>query len=193
MNDDLNKWKGLYQKKEAKEIDTNALLSGFNRVEKKHRIERIILTIFIPITIMVLIIVMPVISNSYYLVSVMLMSTAMLFILRMIYRNKFSTIELTQKFNNKKFIENKILKLKNRILLTSRDMWIYAILLILGINIGYIEALHYFSWPIRLLGHVGVSGLMIVGFYFGIKNKLKEYDLEIVPLIKQLESLKNEY
>lgn len=192
MNDDLNKWKGLYQQKTAKEIDTNALLEGFNKMEKKHRRERIFLTIVFPITILALIKVMPSISNPFYLGAIVLIALSMLFLLTMFYRNKFSSIELSQDFNNKTFIENKISKLKNRILLTSRDMWIYAILLILGINVCYIEALHYFSWPIRILGHVGVSGLMLGGFYFGIKKKMKEYDLEIVPLIEQLEALREE-
>ncbi len=190
MKDDLNNWKELYQQKKAKGIDTNALLAGFNKMEKKHRRERIFLTIVFPVTILLLINVMPSISNMYYLGGVILMSMSMLYLLWMIYRNKFSTIEVSQDFTNKAFIENKISKLKNRILLTSRDMWIYAILLVLGINVAYIEALHYFEMPIRILSHAGVSGLMLGGFYFGIKKKLKEYDLEIIPMIEQLESLK---
>lgn len=191
MSDELDKWKGLYQQKKANEIDIHSLIGGFNKIEKKQRRERIFLTIVFPITIYLLIQVMPSISNPYYLGAVVLMSFAMLFLLAMTYKNRVSKIDMTQKFNNKDFIENQISALKHRILITSKYMWIYAIILVAGINVGYIEALHYFSWPVRILGHVGVSGMMLVGFYFGVKNKLKKYDKEVVPLIQQLESLQD--
>ena len=191
MSDELDKWKGLYQQKKANEIDIHSLIEGFNKIEKKQRRERIFLTIVFPITIYLLIQVMPSISNPYYLSAVVLMSFAMLFLLAMTYKNRVSKIDMTQKFNNKDFIENQISALKHRILITSKYMWIYAIILVAGINVGYIEALHYFSWPVRILGHVGVSGMMLVGFYFGVKNKLKKYDKEVVPLIQQLESLQD--
>lgn len=190
MDEELKSWKNLFQQRQAKEIDPTSLIKSFNQLEKKSRRDKIILTITFPVTILLLISIIPSFSSPYYLGAVALMSLAMLFVLLMLYRNKFSKIDASQDFSNKEFVTRQIQTLKNRILITSRDMWIYAILLISGINVGYLEALQFFSLPTRIGLHLGVTLLLFVGFYFGIKRKLKEYDREIIPLIHQLESFK---
>ncbi|MEM6966508.1 MAG: hypothetical protein AAF573_17220 [Bacteroidota bacterium] len=188
MDEELKKWKDLFQQRQAEEIDTTELIKNFNQLEKKNRRDKILLTILFPVTVLLLISVVPSFASPYYLGAIILMTLAMLFMLLKLYKNRFSKIEDSENFSNKTFVTHQIQVLKNRILLTSRDMWIYAFLLIAGINVGYIEALQYFSIPARVGLHLGVSLMLIAGFYFGIKKKLKEYDREIVPLIQQLES-----
>lgn len=70
-------------------------------------------------------------------------------------------------------------------------MWIYAILLVVGLNVGYIEALKEMSLLLRIGAHFIVTILLLVGVRRGINKRMEKYQNEIVPLIKKLNEIKN--
>ena len=77
-------------------------------------------------------------------------------------------------------------------LITSRYMWIYAFLLLAGINIGYLEAIENLDIEVRFLIHLTISGLLIFFFYKAIQKRKRKNSAELVPLIDLLKSMKNE-
>ena len=194
MDQDITKLQNLWKEEKSTSFDLNKLIKQLNNVEQKGKIERIALLISVPITIIVLATVLPVFSNTYYLISIILIGLGMFMILLQSYRSKNSLIKNQYELDNKNYIETLIFKLKERMLTTSKYMWIYAFLLIAGLNIGYIDILGKLNLPLsgRIITHFVISGVMFYLFYYGISKRKKKNKDEILPLIELLENLKIE-
>jgi len=194
MDQDITKLQNLWKEEKSTSFDLNKLIKQLNNVEQKGKIERIALLISVPITIIVLATVLPVFSNTYYLISIILIGLGMFMILLQSYRSKNSLIKNQYELDNKNYIETLIFKLKERMLTTSKYMWIYAFLLIAGLNIGYIDILGKLNLPLsgRIITHFVISGVMFYLFYYGISKRKKKNKDKILPLIKLLENLKIE-
>lgn len=194
MEQEISNWQNLWKEKKSSSLDINLLIKQLNNIEKKEKLERIVLLITVPITLIILATNLSIFSNTYYLISIILIGLGMLMILLQTYRSKNNLIENNSELNNRKYIETLIFKLKERILTTSRYMWIYAFLLISGLNIGYIDILEKFNLPLsaRIITHFVLTGIMCYLFYYGISKRKKKHKKEILPLIKLLENLKKE-
>jgi len=192
MENNITNWKNLWIEEQPPTLDISLFIKQINTIEQKSKLERIILTIAVPITIVVLIAILPVFSNVYYLIAVSIMSLGMLLILGQSYRSKTDLIKRDSELNNLEFIEYKIDKLKEKMLTTSRYMWIYAILLIIGLNIGYIDILEKFNLPLpaKIITNFVLSAVMLYLFDYGISQKKKQHNKTILPLIEFLKSLK---
>jgi len=192
MEQDISNLQKLWKEEKATPFDLNKLINQVNSIEKKGKLERIVLLIAVPITIVILVTMLPLLSNGYYLVSIILMSLGMLMILLQSFRSKNSLIKNEHELNNQNYIETLITKLKERMLTTSKYMWIYAFLLITGLNIGYIDILEKFNLPFsaKIITHLVLAGIMLYFFYYGISKRKKKNNTEILPLINLLENLK---
>lgn len=191
MEKDITNWQNLWKEEKSTPLDVSKLITNLNKIEKKAKLERIILLVAVPITIIVLATILPVFSNIYYLISIVIISFGMIMILIQSYRSKFNMTNNDDELNNNKYIKNLIHKLKQRMLTTSRYMWFYTFLLVLGINIGYIDILQKFnvSVTVRLIIHVVFSVIMISIMYYSIEKRKKENNKRILPLIDFLENL----
>lgn len=194
MEQDISNLQNLWKEEKSSYFDLNKLITQLNKIEKKGKLERIVLLISVPITIVILATLLPLFSNQNYLISILLMSLGMLMILIQTFRSKNNLIKNEHELNNQNYIETLIVKLKERMLTTSRYMWVYALLLITGLNIGYIDILEKFNIPLsaKIITHFMLSGVMLYLFYYGISKRKKKNNDEILPLINLLENLKKE-
>lgn len=191
MEKDITNWQNLWKEEKSTPLDFGKLITHLNNIEKKGKLERIILLVAVPVTLIVLAIVLPILSNIYYLIAILIIGFGMILILIQSYRSKYSLISNDAELNNQKYIKNLIYKLKQRMLTTSRYMWCYTFLLVLGINIGYIDVLQKFnvSITLRIIIHVVFTVLMICVMYYAIAKRKKENNNRILPLIDFLENL----
>lgn len=188
MDQDISKWKKMWQSQTAQAVDIDSLISQLQKIDKKAKRERIIILVSFIFTIAGLGSLIPLLNSLIYWIAFALMTCAMLMILYRVFMIKLKSSN-QEDFNNKDFVKHQISFLKARMKTTSKYMWIYAILLCLGINVGYIEALQWFSPTIRVLLHVGVTSMMLLGMYFGIKKRMKQYKEEVIPLVSTLEGM----
>ncbi|MCK0132490.1 hypothetical protein MWU59_13355 [Flavobacteriaceae bacterium F08102] len=191
MEKDITNWQNLWKVEKSTPLDLSKLITHLNKIEKKGKLERIVLLIAVPTTIIVLASLLPLLSNIYYLLSIVLISFGMIMILIQSFRSKYSLISNDAELNNHKYIKNLIHKLKQRMLTTSRYMWVYAFFLILGINIGYIDILQNFDITliVRIIIHIVFTGIMFYLMYYFIEKRKKENNREIFPLVDFLENL----
>lgn len=191
MEKDITNWQNLWKEEKSTPLDLSKLITHLNKVEKKGKLERIILLVAVPVTIIILATLLPILSNIYYLIAIVIISFGMIMILIQSYRSKYNLISNDAELNNHKYIKNLIHKLKQRMLTTSKYMWFYTFLLVLGINIGYIDVLQKFnvSITVRIIIHIVFTVLMICVMYFSIEKRKKENNKGILPLIDFLENL----
>lgn len=191
MEKDITNWQNLWKEEKATAIDLSTWIVHLNKIEKKGKLERIILLAAVPITIIALVTLLPLLPNMYYLTAIVLISFSMLMILIQSYRSKYSLPSNDTELNNHKYIKNLVQKLKQRMLTTSRYMWYYTFLLVLGINIGYIDILQQLnvSLTVRLIIHAVFTVVMICIMYYAIEKRKKENNRGILPLIDFLENL----
>lgn len=192
MQDEFKDWQALWQDQPTSPKDLKIMIQQLNKIERRDKIERIILLLSFPVTIALLLSVLPVLSSPYYLAAIVLISVAMLMVIWQSYRMRFAPLSEDQQFDNKQFLETQIQKLKIKIKLTATYMWVYAGLLISAINIGYLEALAPMTPMMRISLHLLVTITMLLGMYFGIRNRLKKYQTDLIPLVQQLEAMKEE-
>ena len=129
MEQDITNWQTLWKEEQSTAIDINALIQRLNTLEKRGQLERIILLIAFPVTVLVLATLLYFITSLYYIIAIVLISLGMLMILLQVYRSKFSVVTKNM-LDNKNYAETLISKLKERLLTTSRYMWVYCFLLI---------------------------------------------------------------
>lgn len=192
MEKDIANWKNLWKEEKSTPLDVSKLINLLNKIERKGKVERIILAITILITLVLLVTLLPVFSNKYYFASIVLIALGMIMILIQFYRTKYNLINKDADLNNRKYIETLIDKLKQRMLITSKYMWVYTFLLILGLNIGYVDILKNFDLSIlaRISIHIIISGVMFFIMYYAIEKRKKKNNNGILPLIEFLENLK---
>lgn len=192
MDDELKELQDLWQGQKASPRDIQELIGELNGLEAKLRKEKRKLLVLFPTTMLVLIALLAILPKApLYIAGISLIGLAMLMVLFLSYRNSFPPVSQQQDMSNEVFLQETIDKLMARKLLTSRYMWIYTALLVLGLNIGYIDVLSEAGLTFRILGHGFVSIFLPIGNYFAIKKRMAKYEEELDPLIEQLESLKD--
>ena len=128
--------------------------------------------------------------SPLYVAGISLIGFAMLMILYLTFDMRFRPISEKEALDSQSFLTDHIEKLQKRKRVTSNFMWIYTFLLVLGINIGYIDVLKPPEPAFRILAHAVVTIFVPLGNYFAIKKRMKRQKEEVDPLIAQLEQLK---
>ncbi|CAM1343007.1 hypothetical protein [Tenacibaculum amylolyticum] len=191
MEKEFTQWQNLWKQKAASPLDIEKLIDSLNQMEKKGKLERIILLIAIIGTFVLLAILLPILSNFYYATSFSLIGFGMLLILFQVYKSKLPVIQNNIELTNHAYVQTLIKKLTRKMRITSIYMWIYTFLLISGMNIGYIEILQNFeaTFSIKVLVHLLLSSVLLFGMYYSIQKRKQKNTAEIAPLIQLLESL----
>lgn len=191
MEKDITNWKSLWKEEVATPIDLSALIKDLNSIEKKGKLERLVLLISILGTIILLVSFLPILSNRYYLTSVIIIGLGMLMILLQLFKSKQKLLNNESELNNQIYIKTLIDNLKQRMLITSKYMWFYTLMLILGINVGYIEVLQNFNMSIvtRIIIHAVITGIMLYIMHYAIEKRKKRNNKRILPLIELLKTL----
>lgn len=189
MEQDISNWKNLWEEKKTSPLDVKTLIHQLTRVEKRNKKERIILAISFPITVLILLLFLPISESYYYLTAILCIGLGMLLILWQLYKSKLKPNTQEGDLNNQNYIAATIKSLKEKMMITSKYMWMYTFLLLLGLNTGYIEVLQHLSIPLRILIHVLLTLGILVFMYVGIKKRMLKNKKEIKPLIDELEDL----
>lgn len=129
-----------------------------------------------------------------YIFGITLIVIAMLIIYLVNENNKASLLGKGLDASNKVFLTQNIQFLENRRALTSKYMPLYATLLILGLNLGYIPILELFELDSigKILVHLGLTVLMGLAFFFSLRTHLKKFDNKAQPIINHYKMLLEE-
>lgn len=189
MNKDIKDLQDLWQGEQSSPTDQQQLIDNLNSVEKKAKRERWMMLVTFFVTIVILLFILPVMESWYYLFSITILGFAMLMIIFLVHRTKFHSLSNGKDFSNQQFITSHIQKLKDKITIASKYMWVYGILITAGINVGYLEALKEMTLSSRVGYHVLATVLILAAMCYGVKKKMDEYSEEVTPLISQLNEL----
>ncbi len=188
--DDLQQiWKG--QSSHMDLPGPEQVLNGIQDLHKKVQKERKGMTLSFILTFLILGATTFMYSKPFYIIGLLLIFLAMSFMLFLIWKNKEADTGNHFDLTNQNFLQKNIRFIQHRRKITTKYMPIYASLLILGLNTGYINILEEFGMDgmMRLGIHIGFTLLMVLAFYFGIKNHLKKFDEKIIPLLDSLRSM----
>ncbi len=184
--------KNLWQQVKSDSIDLDKLITELIKSDRKSKREKVLLLILFPLTLITLILLLPFTNSIYYLIAILLFGIGMLMILFQIYKSKIAAKKPEETLDNKNYVVHLIIVLNRKMEITSRYMWVYTFLLISGLNIGYVEALHGNNLLIRIIVHIVLSFLLLWFMNSAIKKRIKKNEKEILPIIKKLEIMENE-
>lgn len=191
MSDFIKELQNTWYQVKQEPANTEKFINELIHIEKKDKFARIFLLILFPLTLIALLIILPFASSIYYQIAITLICIGMLIILLTFYQSKITFIKNEAILDNISFINRLQKSLKRKMEITSRYMWIYTFLLISGINIGYIEVLKEMNISIRIFIHLALTLILFWFMYSGIKKKIKKNQIELVPIIEKLESIKS--
>ncbi|WP_431166343.1 hypothetical protein [Tenacibaculum halocynthiae] len=191
MEEQINKWKNMWQKQKSNSFDINGLIKRLNKIEKKAKFERIKLSIVL-LFLVVAFFVRPseLLENKFPLISYILILLAIFIKLIPLYKSKFRIITKESEFNNYDFIK----LLRKKIAFKTKHLLIFLFILMLSLNItllGLYEKGTIFNFKInneyRILFHL--TTIVVFIFVFLVKNKkLDNSKKEILKLISDLEN-----
>lgn len=169
-------------------------LSGIQEFHRKVRRERRWLTLSFIFTFLFLTATFWMYHSTLYVIGILTVFGAMTFMLVLIWKNRLQMDGSQFDLSNQQFLSSNIDFIQRRRALTARYMPVYGFLLILGINVGYIDILGLMDLPslVRIGIHMGLSLVMILFFRVGIKKHLKKFDLKLTPLLTSLKKMNTE-
>lgn len=167
-------------------------LSDIHQFHKRVRRERRGMTISFIFTFIFLSGTFWIMHSPLYVIGVFTIFGAMAFLMDLMWKNKLGNNGSSFELSNQEFLASNIDFIQKRRALTARSMPIYAFLLILGLNIGYIDILKLMQLPVwGSIGiHIGLSLIMITLFYIGIRTHLQKFDQKLAPLLESLQKLR---
>lgn len=172
--------------------DPEQTLSGIRAFHEKVRREKRGMTISFIFTFLFLSSTFWMYREPLYIIGILTIFAAMAFLLILMWNNKLHMAGNSFELSNQDFLNANIDFIRKRRAITARYMPVYATLLILGINIGYIDLLGLMD--LRLLErigiHIGLSLIMLLFFRIGIKKHLEKFDQKLAPLLASLKEAK---
>jgi len=188
--DDLQHiWQG--QKADVELPAAEETLAGIRQLQKRVRRERRMITYTFLSTFVVLGGTTLIYPRLFFVVGIVIVILAMTIIMWLFWKNKEAESGAGFEASNRQFLEKNIRFMQKRREITSRYMPLYAFLLILGLNVSYIDLLQEMGLEIgmRIALHLGFSLLMALFFYIGIKKHLHKFDKKVQPLIDGLRKM----
>lgn len=192
MNNDFENFQNIWMQVKSETGEVDKLISNLNQMERKSKRERALLIILFPLTIGVLMMLLPFTKSVYFMTSIGIIAIGMLMLIYLMYQSKIKINMTNESLDNKIFVDSMIINLHRKMRITSRYMWIYSVLLIIGINIGYLEAIKEMDLYIRIATHSILSAILLWFMYSAIKKKKIKNKREIWPLLEKLENLQKE-
>ena len=185
MEDNINEWTDLWSSQKADNTDIDVLTKQLTKLDKITTFQKLF---FLLVSIFSIYSMVTHLSDSIFnLTAISLIILGFIIILIPLFRNKpnFKTD------NTNEFIENQIMYLEQKMLLPKVYALIFIILFVLALNIAFFGAFNEFESSTRILVHFSTFILFIVLFI--ARNKgVKNYEQKILPLIKNLNEIKNQ-
>lgn len=179
----------LWQSQKANDFDLQGLISVLKKTEEKQRKERIGIAVITPATLILLFTVMPWGESKAILLSLLVISAAMLWVGWLSFSSALKPSDNSESFSNKDYIETQLAKLKQRYKIAGTYMYFYAFLLAVAINIAYFVILEPQSAIVRIIAHLAPTMIIFVGMHISLRRRIKKYDQTLKPIMEQLEKL----
>lgn len=189
MDDFINELQNTWSKATPSKKNIDSILKEILNQEKKERRTRIFLLIAAPLTIISLIILLPVAQSLYYQLAIVLIAVAMIILILQFQLSRIESPKDAYIESTADYVKTLLNKYEQKMNITRTYMWIYTVLLISGLNIGYIEALNDLNFQLRIAIHFAISVVLFWFMYSGIRKKIKKNNQELLPVKNKLEEI----
>jgi glucan phosphoethanolaminetransferase (alkaline phosphatase superfamily) len=191
MEEQIDKWKNMWQKQKSNSLDIKELIQRLNQIGKKEKLERIKLSIVLLFLVVACLIRSSgLLTNTFFLISYILILIAIFIRLIPLYKSRYGTITKESDLNNHDFIK----LLTKKVAFKTKHLLLFLSILILSLNItllGLYEKGTVLNLEInnenRIFFHLATIVLFIVAYLFN-KRKLDNSKKETLKLISDLES-----
>ncbi len=191
MEEQILKWKDMWQEQKSNSLNVNELIIRLNKMERKEKLLRTILIVALLIIALASVVFIAEISaNKFYIISYVLAFTGASMKLVLLYRTKFNTITDESDFNNHYFIK----KLNKKTSFKTKHLLIYMTIMIVALNfalLGLYENGTIFNFAIndenRLFFHLATIVLFAVAYIIN-KRRMDKNKRNTLKLISDLES-----
>lgn len=192
METNFNDIQQLWQSQKASEFDLTGLIQKMKATEKKQKMEWMIGLACTPITILILVLVLPLKDSILGILTLVLISFGMVWVIWLSSKSLLKKVEDSESYSQRNYVEDQLRKLNLRGKIIQKHMITYGVLLAVAINLGYLEVLSPLALQYRLVAHLGAT-LFVAGImWFTLRKKRKTFEAESRPMIKQLEKLLTE-
>lgn len=189
METNFNDIQQLWQSQKASNFDLGGLIHQMKATEKKQKMEWIIGLACTPITILILVLVLPLEDSILGILTLVLISFGMAWVIWLNSKSLLKKVEDSESYSQRNYVEDQLRKLNLRGKIIQKHMIAYGVLLALAINLGYLEVLSPLELKFRLIAHIGAT-LFVAGImWLTLKKKRKTFEKESRPMITQLEKL----
>jgi hypothetical protein len=190
---DFNKIKDIWQQKTV-EVDYSKIKnaeSDISRIKKQYTIRRIIITVLFATMLSMLIYMSIGLDSLSFTIGAVLLSFALFLITVMFWKYSTGIGFGNHSLSNVECINKNINNLKGLIKLPVKFLPIYAIAIVVGINLIHFDIIKEKSTDIRMLIH----SVMTVGYgallYIILRVKIRSVQSKINPIIDNLTELLN--
>lgn len=192
METNFNDIQQLWQSQKAKSMDLSGLIQQLKATEKKQKLEWLIALACTPITVILLVFLLPLKDSPLGILTIFIISFGMAWVIWLNSKSLLGQVEDSERYSQREFLEEQLRKLNLRGKIIQTHMITYGFLIAIAINLGYLAVLSSLEWEFRLISHIGAT-LMIAGImWITIKKKKKKFEVESGPAILQLEKMLRE-
>ena len=186
MDEQILKWKDMWQEQKSSSLNVNELIGQLNQMERNARLQRTKLIIgLVILTLASIIFISELLTNTYFWITYILVFAAVLIKLVPLYKTKYTTTTNESDFNNHYFIK----KLTQKMDFKMKHLLLYMFILIVGLNfalLGAYEKGTLFNYEIndenRVFFHLATIVLFAVAYIVNKKNmdKNKRNTLKLI-------------
>jgi 1,4-dihydroxy-2-naphthoate octaprenyltransferase len=189
METNFNDIQQLWQSKKASDFDLPALIQQLKATEKKQKLEWMIALACTPITIIILVYVLPLKDSLLGVLTLLVIAFGMAWVIWLNSKALLRTVEDSESYSQRSFVEDQLRKLQLRGKIIQKHMITYGLLIAFAINLGYLEVLSPLSVEFRILAHLGATGMIAGVMWYTLRKKKKTFENESRPMILQLEKI----
>ncbi|NQX81386.1 MAG: hypothetical protein HRT66_05250 [Flavobacteriaceae bacterium] len=185
MKNEMNNWEDLWSQQKASNINIDELANKLHKIERITKFQRLF---FLFVLVFVFYSMFTHLSlNIYNYISFGLVLIGFLFVLVPLFGNK---INYDNK-NTNQFIESQIKYLRKKLLIPKIYSFVFVVLIIIALNIGFWGASEQLDVFYRILFHLSTVVIFIV-FVKLRKVGIRNYEKEISSIIDKLEEIRKE-
>jgi 1,4-dihydroxy-2-naphthoate octaprenyltransferase len=189
METNFNDIQQLWQSKKASDFDLPALIQQMKATEKKQKLEWMIALACTPITMIILVYVLPLKDSFLGVLTLLVIAFGMAWVIWLNSKALLRTVEDSESYSQRSFVEDQLHKLQLRGKIIQKHMITYGLLIAFAINMGYLEVLSPLSVKFRILAHLGATGMIAGVMWYTLRKKKRTFEIESKPMILQLEKL----
>ncbi|WP_400078985.1 hypothetical protein [Winogradskyella sp. R77965] len=191
MEEQILKWKSMWQEQKSNSLEYNELIERLNQMERNAKAERNKLLIITAVLVIACLIrLSEFLTNKYYWISFLMILIGVSIKLVPLYKAKYGIISDKSDFNNREFIK----KLTQKMNYNIRHLLIYMTIILVALNIallGLYEKATIFNFEFnnenRIFFHLATIILFVIAYISNKKNSDKN-KRKVLNLISDLEN-----